>query len=273
MSYGATLDQQHFAFLRQACGCGQSRLLGTLEAPLYHHVCRNNAVSSGDIDTVKLVFNRIGHEDYVSLANTADMNVAYCDALLALGVWRRGYVVTFSLNSIPMLKWLLDHDMINVNVQLSCIASDAIERGGQYFDVLHYLIDEMHYTVDKDLLTCIKWKEDVDLSVVDYLISHGADVNAYVSNDGQQSDQQLIGTAPLFLRYWLDKGFIFSLKSFVKNMKSQYKFDFGLLPCMMDILHIDFDTRDDNGMTMIDIANDIGEHDIVEHVHKLRTVQ
>lgn len=88
-----------------------------------------------------------------------------------------------------------DNDVIDA-------ANAAARFSGPYIDILHYLVEQAHLRVPDDALYRMKLDHVTDLNVLDYLVLHDADVNAFIFEG-----DTVLSKSPGLIRYWLDREF------------------------------------------------------------------
>lgn len=201
IQYGGQL---HHSDMPALCGCGMHDRVMTAQS---HGVRLNNrhmteAVNSGDIDTIKLVANALSKWSIrIARINSYDLDVHVFQHLLSLGVIHPGHHYHIeNIRSIHILNWLLDHDMLDLELMFYDIVLNAAQYGGPFIEVLHYVVEDMCIPMPKDILSVLSDEERsvYDLGVLDYLIYIGAGI--------QTLDDDCC--TPLLLRYWLDKGLV-----------------------------------------------------------------
>lgn len=142
--------------------------------------------------------------------------------------------------------------MLDAAPTLLDTAHDAASYGGVYVDVLHYLIDQAHIPVPNNVFINMGHTIVSDIGVFDYLLTHGADVNAVNSNN-----LDVIRLHPRLSRYWADSGY-------VPNPSSEY-----ILPLLMYLYeHLGVESsRSVIKMLRIDVnARDAGGDALIHHV-------
>lgn len=126
--------------------------------------------------------------------NGRDLSVEMCELLKATGAieWVER---VYNVRSVRVMKWLYEHHVYEETV------NNAVIRGAPYTDVLHYLTDDAHVDVPKNILTMIKLSNIVYLGVLDHLIAHGDD-----DDDDDNGNLTVAIKSPFIFRYWIDNG-------------------------------------------------------------------
>lgn len=217
------------------------------------------SIRSGNIDAVKWVIESRGpqHLDDGTSVDGRDLSVNMLEALLSFGIFTTGHHYTVeNIRSTHVLRWLLDHDVIDTSSTLRQMAVRAATHGGIYAEILYYMVEQAHTAVPRDVLPELGLRKISDLTVVDYLISHGADVNELAHHE-----DDYIMTAPLYLRYWLDVGL--NMLDYDDDEKFNYvkccvRYAHCIPVVVMEMLGIDVNAADDsytgNGMSLLHIA-------------------
>lgn len=140
-----------------------------------------------------------------TIFRATDFTIKYCEELLENGIFKRGrHARLHSHRSTAVLQWLLDHDILDVADTMENAAESAATTGGYAIDILHYLIEQAHVPVPKNVFFWIKC-DSLDLGVAEYLCNNGADVNGLCmlirGDDNMPTARQLL---PLYLRFWID---------------------------------------------------------------------
>lgn len=108
----------------------------------------------------------MGERRFVTSAdmNLYDYDVAKCNRLLFFGIIESGHHYNIDrVRSVSVMKWLVDHDMIVHNAIITTILFRALYSGGPYIDVLHYLVEQAHIPVPRDILARVGVERVIDL--------------------------------------------------------------------------------------------------------------
>lgn len=273
MHYGGRLDPNAGDYSVQACRCGMhdvvrellSRDRGLADTLADHYI--EFIIESGDAEMVTLLVHAVGERQIAVnyRVSVRHFTVQYCEKLLSLGVIRSGTKRDFwQFWSIDVIKFLVHRNMCDMTSVMLDIASHAVREGSIYIDILHRLVEQEHVPVPNDILARLDLNDNVDLGVVDYLVSHGADIHAI--HDGLNA----MIRSPMLLRYWLDNGLVIQdtaktcyamLKSYICrrcNLLSNgiHSLD-DLVRVLERIYGFDVKTRDHDGNTLLHVATEL----------------
>lgn len=255
--YGGRLSERDDDHLTSACLCGlhdevQHILIDEDLSTIYEkHDVYACAISSGDIDTVKLVADAM--KDERVLVNNAEINlrdfsIEYAENLLSMGVLKHNNEYRLvGIRSVPVLAWFVKHGMVNqLDRLLVDVADMAVTHGGPYIDVLHYLIEHLHVPVPRELIREMALKNVNYLSALETLNACGAAVK----------NVNIEQSAPLLMRYWLDKGLDLHAKCHEMVMMFMHEEWRPLAPLVVLLTQYDMDVNiaDKHNITPLHVA-------------------
>lgn len=214
-SYGAHIDVNDYRIFETACACGMAGVIERLvsshqadTADIVHYLAL--AMQSGDADIMRLVAALLPPViDGVCYVDARDFDVSYCELLLSLGVIglnvseHRCYLVVgqnepryelffFNVCSIDVMKWMLQHNAINVRNAIHDVVCHAIVYGEPYIEILHYLVEDVHISMPSNVHYPMR---QCDLGVVNYITAHDDHRHPVTTSENS-----------LLIRYWLDCG-------------------------------------------------------------------
>lgn len=228
LSYNVPADIQHNEDgLKLACRLGRASVVRQIRDGItvnYSHLIAS--IESNDIDTVSCISDRLVGETRVvqqdTGTNTPNISLELCQFLVQSGIFKMGSRCNItSISSLSVLKYLLDNNLIDSLVTYFYSLYNALLYGGAYNDIYCYFIEQEGVITPNDILSCCSVDDTTDLSLLDYVIAHGADVNAREYSVPEEGILQALNVAvqtPSLLRYWLDNGLTFELNSYVKEL-------------------------------------------------------
>lgn len=263
IKYGAELQSDE---LYKLCSCGMfEKVKNVLERGFDRDALDRRyiklAIESGDTDTMNLMNEQWTRAPSNILLRDvpviiSDLEIFHLEMLLSRGILNKGTHYKFvNINSIDKLRWLIEHDVIDIEYAMINAIFVAASFGGYYIDILHYMIECAHMPLARDVLVNDGLFSNIpDLSILDYLISHGADVSAR-SPDGES----VMSRHPYLLRYWLDRtGYQQSsvLEDFVWHVFKLSNSSPITLRLLLELMNgrLNINIKDGSGMTMLHYA-------------------
>lgn len=251
ISYGGQMDRVD---VMHACRCGAIDVVRKAvdDGHIFNNDELSRAIYSADIETIELVAGALGDGERFR-ANVAfdafDFDVQTCECLVRCNIISNdNYCHLYSLRSVVVAEWFIEHGLVNVEHVTKEAVRNAVRHGGDYIDVLHYLTEERRVSMP----SCVFLRVDIQvmlvhMHVVDYLIAHGADVNM---RDGY--DRSILTLYPLYIRYWMDKGFKFKPSDRVQHMRTVANCArSGCFNTLLILLRMDVGMRDVDDSTLI----------------------
>lgn len=205
--YGAYCSKNDDDYFAMACCRGDANLVRQVIQDGYRPDFAELllAIQSGDVNTLKVVADSVvqGQQDVSVLlpVDAGDVSVKLLDELMEISKKVPRCEFKFeNFRSIDVARWSINH-RIGYDHIITDVAYHAVVRGPPYIEILNYLVENMRIPVPREVLTKIHLLYLTDLSVLDYLIKHGADMYAQ-----DEYGRDVSVRAPYILRYWLDKG-------------------------------------------------------------------
>lgn len=196
--YGAQL-QPGPEYIKHLCGCGMHDILRDSMGgggDEIDYCCVYHAIRSGDCETIKLVMRAYGDVQFMEYV----LDDATVESMEALGPVLP-YCAMINIPSYDVMKWIIEHHIVKDDDIVYDIAMQAAEHGGVHVDILFSLIEQEGFKVPSNILARMYKCHVTDLSVIDYLVSRGGDVNAVYNKTFT-----VMNSLPLLARYWIDSG-------------------------------------------------------------------
>lgn len=257
IQYGGYLDANDDDYVETACTRGLCTIVSDAVSRGFRlkrdHLMK--AIASGDSDTVSFVSNSMSEPVEIGDGGALcvrDVDVSLCQLLMNSGIITHGnrYRLYFA-NSIDVIQWFIRNDMVDVDDLVRGVIDNATARGGAYIDAMHYIIDDMHVPVPRDILKNIHVIPLPGIVIMDYLVVHGADVNV-CDDKGILIAYKL----PLMLRYWLDRD-INNVDVVCRNVVESCiltKYDVHAIDICVRMRSFDINLASPQGMTLLHVA-------------------